>query len=91
MRNGPTHDVPPNSSLLRELAHAIEDTLTLPRDAAEKHELEYLRVSRDRARLVSEVCREIRRDPDIERDERDVMALVVRLRLDTRPMPGGWR
>jgi hypothetical protein len=91
MSDSPITGVPPNSSPLRELAHAIDQALALPKNAAERDELTYLRISRDRARLVREVAQEIIRDRDIEHDPRDVMVLVVRLRRDTRPMPGGWR
>lgn len=75
-------DVPPGSSPLRELAHAIDQALTLPKPVAEWQEIIYLRASRDRARLVREVMREIIRDREIEHDSRDVMALVMRLRRD---------
>jgi hypothetical protein len=83
--------MPPGSSPLRELCHAIDQALALPKSATERDELTYLRISRDRARLVREIAREIIQDRDIEHDPRDVMALVVRLRRDTRPMPGGWQ
>jgi hypothetical protein len=75
--------VPPNSSPLRELAHAIDAALTLRKPATARDEVSYLRISRDRARLVREAAREIIRDRDIENDERDVMVVVVRLRERT--------
>jgi hypothetical protein len=74
------HHVPPNSTPLRELAYTIDKALTLPKPATERDELMYLRISRDRARLVREVMREIIRDPGIEEDPRDVMTIVTRLR-----------
>lgn len=55
MPDGPIYHVPAGSSPLRELAHAIEDALTLPKPATEREELTYLRVARDHARLVREV------------------------------------
>jgi hypothetical protein len=78
----PSLDVPPASTPLRELAHAIDQALTLPKAATDRQELIYLRASRDRARLVREIMREIIRDRDIEHDPRDIMALVARLRRD---------
>lgn len=86
--DSPATDVPPNSSPLRELAHAIDQALALPKAATERDELTYLRISRDRARLVREICREIIRDRDIELDRRDVMALVGRLRRDVPELDG---
>jgi hypothetical protein len=72
--------VPPGSTPLRELAHAIDQALTLPKPATEREELAYLRISRDRARLVRELMREILRDREIEDNPRDVMAAVTTLR-----------
>jgi hypothetical protein len=91
MNDSLTTDVPPNSSPLRELAHAIDEALALPKVGSERDELTYLRASRDRARLVREIAREIIRDRGIEDDPRDVMALVLRLRRDTRGTPGSRR
>ena len=45
--------MPPGSTPLRELAHAVAGALTLPKDVAEREEIDYLRASRDRARIVS--------------------------------------
>lgn len=87
MADDATCDVPPNSSPLRELAHAIDQALTLPKAATERQELEYLRAARDRARLVREAMREILRDRDIEHDPRDVMAIAVRLREHAAQCP----
>jgi|HubBroStandDraft_5_1064220.scaffolds.fasta_scaffold212518_2 hypothetical protein len=44
--------VPPGSTPLRDLAHAIASALTLPNDVADLEEIAYLRASRDRARVV---------------------------------------
>lgn len=89
MSDGPARDVPPGSSPLRELACAIDQALALPKAAPERDELTCLRLSRDRARLVREIAREIIRHPDIEHDPRDVMALVVRLRREAPQLGDG--
>lgn len=86
MTDHPTYDVPPGSSPLRELCHAIDQALALPKPATERDEVTYLRISRDRARAVREACRGILRDHDIEQDPRDVMAIVVSLRGITRQL-----
>jgi hypothetical protein len=82
-----THDVPPNSTPLLELAHAVDQALTLPKPATERDEVTYLRIARDRGRLVREAMREILRDRDIEHDPRDVMAIVVSLREQAGQCP----
>lgn len=50
--NNPGRIVPPGSTPLRELAHAIAAALTLPNDVADRVEIGYLRASRDHARIV---------------------------------------
>lgn len=76
----PVRDVPPNSTPLRELAHAIAGALALPAPATTRDELTYLRIYRDRARLVLLAVRRILADRDIERDPRDVMTVACSLR-----------
>jgi hypothetical protein len=70
--------VPPNSTALRELAHAAERALTLPGPATVRDELTYLRVLRDRARLVRRAMRRILADR--ETDDHDIMIIVTSLR-----------
>lgn len=77
--------VPPNSTSLRELAHAVADALTLPRPATTRDELTYLRVSRDRARLVRQAMRRILADREI--DDGDVMVMVASLRDEIAQLP----
>jgi hypothetical protein len=72
--------VSPGSTPLRELAHAVATSLTLPTPAITRDELTYLRISRDRARLVVFAMRRILVDREIENDPRDVMAAVSTLR-----------
>lgn len=72
--------VPPGSTALLELCHAIDDAMALPRPAAERDEQTYLKCVRDRARLVRYAVKkliEIR-----NADEDDVMAVVLRLRAE---------
>lgn len=73
MTDGPIPPVPP-STPLRELTSAVADALTLSAPATQKDELTYLRLSRDRARLVLFACRRI------QASDRDVMAAVATLR-----------
>ena len=70
--------VPPNSSALRELAHAINDALALPNPATTRDELTYLRITRDRARLVRAAMRRILRDREV--DDSNVIAMAASLR-----------
>jgi hypothetical protein len=77
--------VPPNSSALRELAYAINDALALPKPATTRDELTYLRITRDRARLVRGAMRRILADSEIE--DSDVMAMVASLRDEAAQLP----
>lgn len=70
--------VPPGSTLLRELCHAVDQALALPGPATTRDELTYLRIMRDRARLVRQAMRRLLNDR--EADERDVMLVVASLR-----------
>jgi hypothetical protein len=72
--------VPPGSTPLRELAHAVANALTLPKNATTRDELTYLRIGRDRARLVVFAMRRILADREIENEPGDVMAAVTTLR-----------
>jgi len=73
--------VPPGSTPLRELLAAITAALTLPGPATERDEVTYLRIHRDRARLVLFTCRRLLADR--EADDTDVMASVTRLHDET--------
>ena len=77
--------VPPGSTLLRELAHVIADALALPAPATTRDELTYLRISRDRARLVLLACRRLLADR--EAGDRDVMLAVTSLRDQVAQLP----
>jgi hypothetical protein len=77
----PRRIVPPGSTPLRELAHAIAGALTLPSDVAELGELDYLRGSRDRARVVLFAMRRIIADHDLDDD--DLMSIVATVRDST--------
>ena len=72
--------VPPGSTPLRELAHAVAHTLTLPNPATTRDEITYLRITRDRARLVRQAMRQVVADREIDGDPRDVMIVVASLR-----------
>jgi len=85
MDNAPVGMVPPNSSAFREFCHAIERALSLPTPATTKDELTYLRISRDRARMVMLACRRIMDDHELE--EQDIMAAVSSIRELTRQLP----
>jgi hypothetical protein len=54
--------------------------LTLPNPATTRDEVTYLRIMRDRARLVLAATRQVLRDREIEQDDRDVMLVVRSLR-----------
>jgi hypothetical protein len=73
-------DVPPGSTPLREFVHAVAATLALPAPATQRDEVTYLRISRDRARLVLLTCRKILADHEIEADPADIMLVVFSLR-----------
>jgi hypothetical protein len=79
------HHVPPNSSALRELAHAINNALALPNPATTRDELTYLRNTRDRARLVRAAMRRILHDREV--DDSDVMAMAASLRDQAGQLP----
>jgi hypothetical protein len=78
--HSPIRQVPPGSTPLRELAHAIANALALPRPAATRDELTYLRIVRNRARLVQFAMQRILADREIEDTPGDVMAAVTTLR-----------
>ena len=81
MTDHPTRDVPPGSTTLRELAHAVDQALTLPNRAANRDEVTYLRIMRDRARLVRQAMRRVLADREADAD--DVMCIVASLRDET--------
>jgi hypothetical protein len=72
--------VPPGSTPVRELAHAIDQALALPKAAASRDEVIYLRIMRDRARLVRQAARRILADH--EATDTDVMTAVTVLRAE---------
>jgi hypothetical protein len=71
---------PRSVSPLRELAHSVASALTLPNPATTRDELIYLRITRDRARLVLLAMRRILANREIENDPGDVMAALASLR-----------
>jgi hypothetical protein len=78
MTDHPPLDVPPGSTPLRELAHAVDQALTLPAPATTRDEVTYLRITRDRARLVRQAMRRLLADR--EADPGDVMRIVASMR-----------
>ena len=80
---GPT--APADTSALREFCRAIEAALTLAAPATTKDELTYLRISRDRARLVLFGCKRVLADHEL--DDRDLMVLAASLRDMTAQLP----
>lgn len=78
-------EIPPGSTALRELAHAIDSALALPKSATERDELTYLRIARDRSRLVRAAMRRILADR--ETDDRDIMIAVTSLRDQAAQLP----
>jgi hypothetical protein len=85
MAGSPVYPVPPGSSVLRQLCQAVLDAVTLSRPAAERDELTYLRICRDRNRQVAAAMRRLLHD--WENDDRDVMAMVVSLREHVAAVP----
>lgn len=81
----PAPVVPPGSTAVREFCHAIEQALTLPAPATTRDELTYLRISRDRARVVLYGVSQILADREI--DDRDIMAVVSGIRKQARQLP----
>jgi hypothetical protein len=75
----------PGSSALREFCRAIEAALTLTAPATTKDELTYLRISRDRARVVLLGCKRVLADDHV--DDRDLMAIAASLRDMTTQLP----
>ena len=74
----PVRHVPPGSTPLRELAHAVDQALALPAPATTRDELCYLRIHRDRARLVRQAMRRVLADREV--GDADIMAIVTSLR-----------
>jgi hypothetical protein len=87
--NTPGRIVPPGSTPLRELAHAIAGALTLPNDVADREEIAYLRASRDHARIVLFAMRRIIADHEIDSDPRDVIAVAESIRACTGQLAAG--
>ena len=74
----PRRIVPPGSTPLLELAHAIAGALTLPGDVAEREEIDYLRASRDHARIVLFAMRRIIANHDLEEEDLVTIAGSIR-------------
>jgi hypothetical protein len=72
--------MPPGGTLLRELAGAVAAVLTLPNTATTRDEPVYLRITRDRGRLVLFAMRRILAGHEIGDDQVGVMAAVTDLR-----------
>jgi hypothetical protein len=70
--------VPPGSSSLRELCHAVDQALALPAPATVRDETTYLRILRDRVRLVRSAIRRLLADREAE--DGDVMLVAASLR-----------
>jgi hypothetical protein len=83
----PWRPVPPGSTPLRELAHAIAAALTLPGNVTEREELEYLRASRDHARIVLFAMRRIITEHELH--DNDLMAIVATIRDHTSKLAAG--
>jgi hypothetical protein len=77
--------VPPGSSALREFCQAIEAALTLAAPATTKDELTYLRISRDRARVVLFGCKRVLADDEV--DDHDLIAIAASMRDMTTQLP----
>lgn len=75
----------PSTNALREFCQAIEAALTLATPATTKDELTYLRISRDRARVVLFGCKRVLADHEL--DGRDLMAIAASLRDMTTQLP----
>jgi hypothetical protein len=71
--------MPPGRTPLRELAEAVAAALTLPNPATTRDELTYLRIARNRARLVVFAMRRILAGHESEGDLGDLMAAVTTL------------
>jgi hypothetical protein len=76
--DSPIPPLPPGSTPLRQLARTIDQVLTLPAIAGLREEVVYLRILRDRTRLVRGAMQRILRDCDA--DDLDVMVIVGQLR-----------
>jgi len=70
--------VPPGSSPLRELCHAVDRALALPAPATVRDETTYLRILRDRVRMVRSAIRRLLADREAE--DLDVMLVATSLR-----------
>jgi hypothetical protein len=85
--------VPPGSTALREFCHVVTRALTLPdpaiwpgtSPAGPDGEMAYLRLCRDRARLVAQTMQRILHDREI--DDRDIMIFVASLREELADRP----
>jgi len=77
--------VPPSNNAQREFCQAIEAALTLAAPATTKDELTYLRISRDRARVVLFGCKTVLTDHQL--DDRDLMAIAASPAGHDHPTP----
>jgi len=76
---------PPGSTPCRVLILAIAETLTIPPPATHRDEVTYLRLSRDRARLVISACRRVL--DDREAGDRDLLIAADTLRGQAADYP----
>jgi hypothetical protein len=83
----PKREVPLGGTPLRELAYAIAQALTLPDDVISQAEPAYLRISRDRARVVLSGMRRIIADREL--DEDDLMTIIATIRDETGRLANG--
>jgi len=85
MNHRAARPVPPGSSGIRELLLAITDTLTLPNPATTAAEATYLRLHRDRGRMVLFACRRVLADR--EADDHDLMIAADSMRNSASDYP----
>ena len=84
MSNPPT-SAPSDSTPCRVLLSAVADALSLPPPATANDEVTFLRLSRDRARLVIFACRRVLLDR--EAHDADLLAIAGALREQAAEYP----
>jgi len=88
MSNPATPPVPPASTPCRTFLRAVADALTLPPPATDRDEVTYLRLSRERARLVIFACRRLLDDREAGDSELLVIAGSLRGQAADYPADG---
>ena len=71
---------------LQRLCMAVTEVLTLPPPATSEDEVTYLRISRDRARLVAFACRRISEDTERGMDEALILEVVRQMKGEAQQM-----